>query len=427
MIPKKIHCIWISENPIPEKFVKYIASWKTVMPDYEIVEITLQNIKRSPFVDKAIAIKNYALAGHYARVEELYLNGGIYLDLDVEVIRRFTPFLNQDLVLGAESKWWINNAVIVAKKGHPFLKECLDYMDNFPFDTKKIELATGPVMFTNLMKARGWSPGSTGKFGDINILPRQCFYPYHYDEFYTPECIQVNTFSVHHWANSWNNKVSIIIPCYNQARFLPDAINSALAQTHKDVEIIVVNDGSLDNTSVIARKFPSVTLVEQKNKGLSAARNAGIKRASGGWIITLDADDKLHPEFIEKTIGKNDIVCTRLETFGAEHKTWMSVLKHPQLSDLLKINHLNCCSLFKKDVWTMAGGYDENMRDGYEDWEFWIRAAQAGFNITVIDEALFYYRKRHLPSMFTEAKAKHGTIIQYMSAKHPNNQFKKSI
>lgn len=429
MIPKKIYFTWISEKPIPEKYNKFIESWSRVMPDYEIHQITLENVKRGTFVNKSIEIKNYALAGHYARVQELYDNGGIYFDIDIEAVQSLDGLLHNQMVLGAESNNWINNAVIVAEKGHPFLKECMDYMDKFPFDADKIELATGPIMFTNLMRKRGWKNGKSGRIGDVAILPPEYFYPYHWDEYYTPECVTENTFCVHHWSNSWNNKVSIVIPCYNQAHFLDQALESVFHQTYTDFEVIVVNDGSPDNTSDIVKRYNrilrdegQIKLVEKKNGGLSSARNAGIKIASGGWILPLDADDKLHPQFLEKTIGKNDIVSTGLVTFGNENRRWKSPLSNPTTNDFLNKNHINCCSLFKKDVWTMAGGYDENMKSGYEDWEFWIRASKCGFNFSSLDEYLFYYRK-HSVSMFAEAKSKHGEIIAYMSKKHPENSF----
>lgn len=396
------------------------------MPDYKIHQITLENIKRGPFVDKAIEIKNYALAGHYARVQELYENGGIYLDIDVEAVVPFDVLLkNHQLILGAEDKNYVNNAVMLSVKEMPFLKDCMDYMDRTPFDTAKIELSTGPIMFTNLAKKYGWSPGKAGTYRGVTILTPPHFYPYRYDQYFSLGCITEKTFCIHHWANSWNNKVSIIIPCYKQAQFLPDAIESALAQTRKDVEVIVVNDGSPDNTSEVARRYP-VKLIEQENKGLSAARNAGIKASAGGWIIALDADDKLHPQYVEKTIGVNDIVSTRVETFGTHVRTWRSPLphNHPTHADLLIQNHINCSALFKKDVWTLAGGYDENMRDGYEDYEFWLRATELGFNITIVNESLFFYRKHATPSMLATARQKHNDIIAYMKTKHPKGTFR---
>ncbi len=426
MIPKIIFFTWISDKPIPSKYQKYIDSWRRVMPDYEIRQITLENCKRGKFVDKAIEIKNYALAGHYARCQELYDHGGIYFDIDIEAVKPLDPLLNHHFVLGMESGNWVNNAVILSRKGHPFLLDCMRYMDRFSFDAEKIELATGPIMFTNLMKKRGWR-NSPGTFKDMTtILTPPHFYPYHWNQFYTPECITEKTFCVHHWANSWNNKVSIIIPCYKQAQFLPDAIESALAQTYKEVEIIVVNDGSPDNTSQVARKYKGVKLIEQPNKGLSAARNAGIKRASGGWILCLDADDKIHPDFLTKTVGVNDIVCCYLETFGVNKQVWKPSHNSPKYEDFLKRNHIFCASLFKKDCWTLAGGYDEEQwvngkqkANGFEDMGFWLRCTKAGFNVSVVPEVLFYYRKHANGSMMTDAMKNRAKIIGYMKNEHP--------
>lgn len=417
MIPKKICSTWISEKPIPEKFKKYIESWSKVMPDYEIKILDLPGLCLSEFTIKAVGIKNYALAGHYARVKELYDNGGVYFDIDVEAVRRFDELLNKKLVLGAEDNWVVNNAVIVAEKGHPFLKECLDFMDGFDFNGKEIELETGPRMFTNLMKKRGFKIGKFGKYGDVEIVDPEYFYPYHYTKKFTSECIKKNTLSIHHWAHSWNPKVSIIIPCYKQAQYLSDAITSALNQTYKDIEVIVVNDGSPDNTTEIAKRFPKVKVIEKENGGLSSARNAGIKASKGGWILTLDADDKLDEKFIERTINKADIVSTTQKEFGLSERTWKPYKDNPVYEDFIVRNQINCCSLFRKEIWEMVGGYDEQMREGYEDWEFWIRATRAGYKVKVVWEELFFYRK-HGDSMVTHAQKNHAKLFDYMKTKN---------
>lgn len=151
----------------------------------------------------------------------------------------------------------------------------------------------------------------------------------------------------------------------------------------------MVNDGSKDNTTEIARKFPEVKLIEQENKGLSGARNSGIKASTGGWIITLDADDKIHETFIEKTIGKADIVSTYLKTFGDNEVIWRTPSLNPKHEDFARQNQINCCSIFKKSIWEEIGGFDENMKLGFEDWEFWYRATKVGYNVLVIPEILF--------------------------------------
>src|SRR5829696_6871232 len=93
--------------------------------------------------------------------------------------------------------------------------------------------------------------------------------------------------------------VSVVIPCYNQAHFLGEAIESVLAQSHPNFEIVVVDDGSTDDTSEVARRYPGVRLVRQENQGLSGARNAGLARSEGEYVVFLDADDRLLPEALE--------------------------------------------------------------------------------------------------------------------------------
>lgn len=219
------------------------------------------------------------------------------------------------------------------------------------------------------------------------------------------------------------DKVSIIIPCYNQAHFIPDAIRSAKAQIYSNIEIIVVNDGSTDNTSEVALAHESVILIEQENKGLAAARNAGIKASSGTWILPLDADDKIHASFISKTIGKSDIVATWIETFGNEHRLWKFGRDQPYHSDFLKMNQVAYCCLFKKEIWEKVDGFDTHMRDGYEDWDFWIRATREGYQVKRVMEFLFYYR-RGGNTLYNHAYENHNKILNYMDRKHPGNNFK---
>ena len=93
--------------------------------------------------------------------------------------------------------------------------------------------------------------------------------------------------------------VSVVIPCYNQAHFLPEAIKSALAQTHQPVEVVVVDDGSPDNVVDVVASYPGVRCVRQENRGRSQARNAGFRASRGKYVIFLDADDRLTPNAIE--------------------------------------------------------------------------------------------------------------------------------
>lgn len=211
-------------------------------------------------------------------------------------------------------------------------------------------------------------------------------------------------------------KVSIIIPCYNQAEYLKEAIDSAKAQTIP-CEIIVVDDGSTDNSLEVAISNTPSMIIQKTNGGVASARNAGIKEAKGEYILTLDADDKITPDFVEKCLeANNDIVGTWQQEFGASDRIW-EFRDKPIHNEFLKNNQINCCSLFKKEIWEKIGGYDENMpHQGYEDWDFWLRATKAGYKVTVIPEILFFYRK-HGDSMITNTVKHHNELLNYMLKK----------
>ena len=213
-----------------------------------------------------------------------------------------------------------------------------------------------------------------------------------------------------------DKKVSIVIPCYNYANWLPEAIESALNQTYKNIEVIVVNDGSTDNTNEVAKRY-SVGLIEKINGGLGSARNTGIRIATGYYILPLDADDKINPSYIEKTIGVDDIVSTWLKEFGDSSEE-LHPMDNPQINDFIETNRINYCSLYKKEIWEKIGGYDECelMRNGFEDWDFWLRAAKAGYHITVVKEPLFFYRK-HGNSLLNKAISKCEELKSYILKK----------
>ncbi len=137
-------------------------------------------------------------------------------------------------------------------------------------------------------------------------------------------------------------KVSIIIPCYNYGQYLDEAVQSVLAQTYQDFEIIIVNDGSTDeltNKLLATYNKPKTTVLSQTNKGLGAARNSGIKVSSGEYIVCLDADDSLHSDFLNKTIPILDadykheygFVMTWVQLFGDLNFVWETAEFDPYL------------------------------------------------------------------------------------------------
>jgi glycosyltransferase involved in cell wall biosynthesis len=200
-----------------------------------------------------------------------------------------------------------------------------------------------------------------------------------------------------------NGKISVIVPCYNQGEFLDEALDSIFQQTYTNWECIVVNDGSTDKTNFIAEKWSTKDarfrlLDLSKNYGLSAARNKGIESGTGDFILPLDADDKISIDYLEKAIGIFNqhltvkVVYGKAEYFGLMNGTWL--LPKFNYKELLLSNSIFCSSVFRKSAWLAAGGYDETMKSGMEDWDLWIRILSNNNEVFFIGETVFYYRKR---------------------------------
>jgi glycosyltransferase involved in cell wall biosynthesis len=222
-------------------------------------------------------------------------------------------------------------------------------------------------------------------------------------------------------------KVSVIIPCYNQGDYVDDAVNSVLEQTFQDFEIIIVNDGSDDEVTINKLTLynrPKTRVIHTPNLGLAAARNNGIRTSSGEYILPLDADDKIADTYLEKALN---ILANRFE-IGAV--TTNQVIYFGAMKGLegnareggseLFIGHFNnqvSCSLFRRADWEACGGYDETMKHGFEDWEFWLRLTGTGLKVATIKEPLFFYRIKEA-SMWSESEMIKPQLIKYMIEKH---------
>ena len=220
--------------------------------------------------------------------------------------------------------------------------------------------------------------------------------------------------------------LSIIVPCYNQAQYLDEALQSVLEQTYQDWECVVVNDGSLDNTEEIANvwleKDSRFKYLYKENGGLSSARNAGIATAVGAFILPLDADDKIANNYTALAINefKNDlslkIVYCISEKFGEERGIWP--LKPFTIKALALQNMIFCSSVFKKEDWVKVSGYDTNMLYGYEDWEFWIAILKNGGGVKQLDVIGFYYRMKSNSMVQLLNHEKRKQLYEYVSVKH---------
>lgn len=182
--------------------------------------------------------------------------------------------------------------------------------------------------------------------------------------------------------------VSVIIPCYNLARFLPGAIDSVLAQTRSPVEVIVIDDGSTDNTGEVASRYQSVRYFRQANEGVSRARNFGFLASKGAYVMFLDADDKLTPVAVEAHLDCFDAHTEAGFVVGdidqiSENGSYKCSPRWPVLTsnfyeELLKANHVanTIAVMFRRSVVEQLGGFDTG-GNGAEDYEILLRAARS--------------------------------------------------
>ena len=219
--------------------------------------------------------------------------------------------------------------------------------------------------------------------------------------------------------------ISIIIPCYNDSQFVRQSVNSALNQTYSNIEVIVVDDGSDSITKIILKELePKITkLITQENRGQSTARNVGIKEAKGEYILVLDSDDYLDLSFCNKAISvflnNNDLkIVTCMATRWYENgKKNILIPSGGTILNFMSTNEALGTSMFKKVDWDLCGGYDENMRSGFEDWEFFIRILKEGGRAEVIQEPLYNYRRRS-NSTTSIANSKKYQLLKYIYIKH---------
>jgi len=219
--------------------------------------------------------------------------------------------------------------------------------------------------------------------------------------------------------------VSVVIPCYNPTRFLKETLASVRAQTYGRVEIILVDDGTdqpearqlLRSVAGAADRY-----IEQSNQGLAAARNSGFRAARGDYVVPLDADDRLDPAFVSECVRaarahpEAAFIYTDYRVFGK--KRYVERLDEYNLFRLLDQNTLIYASLIQRSDWEAAGGYDDSMRLGYEDWDFWLRLAERGRYGRHLPRALFEYRK-HGRSLLTVAREHHAELVAKIRANHP--------
>ena len=228
-----------------------------------------------------------------------------------------------------------------------------------------------------------------------------------------------------------DNTIEAVITSFNQKSMICEAVESVCRQTIKPVRILVVDDGSTDEMSVsILNELESdrgisvpLEVIRQPNGGVSAARNWGIRRTRSPFVLVLDGDDSLEPSFLEETsnllIENPSLIAASswLHTFGV-----LKAVVRPSGGDAAAFLSHNACPathLLRRRAFLECGGYDETMRSGFEDWDFFLNMLEAvpGSSIGIVEKPLINYRTAPASSNI-KSMEKRLTLMRYIIEKH---------
>lgn len=220
--------------------------------------------------------------------------------------------------------------------------------------------------------------------------------------------------------------VSIIVPCYMQAQYLPEALASVLHQDFENWECIIINDGSLDETDSVAKKWIKkdcrFKYKKIENNGVSNARNVGVSLSKGSYILPLDSDDVMSANYISALLSviQNNrnirVAYGLLSKFGLYNG--LCELPHFNFDYLIFSNMIHCSGLYRIEDFKLTGGYDTGMKEGYEDWEFWINLLKKGGIGKQVDTACLYYRSKQESRATKIDLKKRYKLLAYIYNKH---------
>lgn len=209
--------------------------------------------------------------------------------------------------------------------------------------------------------------------------------------------------------------VSVVVPCYRHAQYLPETIQSLVSQEVTDWECLIIDDGSPDETPAVTRNLiakhagRAIRLVEQQNRGVAEARNNGARQARGKYLLFLDADDRLEPGFLKESLAILEehadvgFVYTDVHYFGAKDEIQTRKDFDPEL--FLRQNQASMTSLCRHEIFEKTDGFKSLLKSGLEDWEFWVAALDLGYKGRRLPKPLFGYRLHETGSRHSDLKA----------------------
>jgi hypothetical protein len=219
--------------------------------------------------------------------------------------------------------------------------------------------------------------------------------------------------------------VTIVITCHNYGRFLAEAIESALAQTHADCEVVVVDDGSTDDSLEVASRYSDrVRVIAQERSGVERACNHAIAESSGEYVARLDADDLFEPTYVDELLARlrrtpeAAYAYCRPRKFGAEsglHRTF----SFSALVMVLRTNFVNGSALTRRADLLGAGGYSEDLGEhANEDWDLWLKLLERGRRGTYVAKPLLRWRRHAGGSRNPEHGARLDASVEHIRTRH---------
>lgn len=235
MIPKIVHYVWVGPKPLPIDASKLISHWKLLMPEWRFTLWSEENIDFRPlFIRQAHGVRAYNRVSNYARLAALRDHGGFYMDHDVKLLKSLDELCHLPGVLGFQSEIpqtdLVNSALIGAEPGHPFIRKAiaaLDAMDG-SFDWNS---GTGPGLISRLLRESDNIQPSKEPFmaAGMMLYPPRFFYPYAWNENFTPECLKPDTVAIHLWAHTWKPKTGRVARLIGLLRRMVTRISPSLS------------------------------------------------------------------------------------------------------------------------------------------------------------------------------------------------------
>jgi len=225
------------------------------------------------------------------------------------------------------------------------------------------------------------------------------------------------------------HSVAVIIVSHNYGHDLARAVQSVFAQTYPPVAVAILDVGSEDNTWAVAQQIARdnppvpVQLLQLPNVGPSVARNRGVELTQSDFILFLDADDYLAPEYLQKTVPllagqpRVSLVYVDSQMFGDQIGRWS--IGPYDFQRLCRENLFNYCVLLRREAFVQVGGFDEDNFGYYEDWELWIRLGKHGWDAIQLYEPLFFYQSHGTTSLMSYSKRLDKIYRAYITARHP--------